>query len=380
MTDKDKRAPRIVLHAACSPGEMRVAALAADLLTDYAIWREGAPDGLGDLHLGRVVARVPAMAGAFVLIDGAEGFLPDSEGGEGRTEGDILPVRITRSAQGGKGPRLSAKFPGEPPEATGEAPSLIRRGPGALVRFAERHPAAEILVDDPAIAARLRTAFAGRVRVVPRAFDDELEAEIEALGEPHADLPGGLRASIVPTPALVAIDIDSGSATAARGSKSELQFAANRAALPALARQIRLRNLSGAILIDFAGLPVRRRQALGPDLAAALAPDPSGARLAGFTGLGFAEILRQRRDAPLHELLQGPHAAGLAALRQAATRMAGSPATRLSLAAHPAIIAALQADAPALVDLARKATHPLMLRSDPALRPCQWMLNHADPS
>ena len=379
MTEK-KRGPPITLHAACSPGEVRVAALAGDELTDYAIWREGAPDGLGDLHLGRVVARVPAMAGAFVLIDGAEGFLPDSEGGEGRHEGDILPVRVSRSAQGGKGPRLTARIAGESSDTTGDAPRLLRRGPGALVRLAERFPGAEILIDDTATVARLRAAFAGRVRVVPKAFDDELESEIEALGGQHATLPGGLTATIVPTPALVAIDIDSGAATAARGTKGELQFAANRAALPALARQIRLRNLSGAILIDFAGLAVRRRQALGPDLAAALATDPAGARLSGFTSLGFAEILRQRRDAPLHELLQGPHAAGLAALREAATRMAESPATRLCLHAHPAIIAALQSDAPALADLARRGTHTLMLRSDPSLRPLQWMLDNADPA
>ena len=35
-------------------------------LTEYAIWRPGAPDGVGDIHRGRVVARVAAMAGAFV--------------------------------------------------------------------------------------------------------------------------------------------------------------------------------------------------------------------------------------------------------------------------------------------------------------------------
>ena len=52
--------------AACSPGEVRVAVLRDADLLDYAIWRPGAPDGVGDLHRGRVIARVPAMAGAFV--------------------------------------------------------------------------------------------------------------------------------------------------------------------------------------------------------------------------------------------------------------------------------------------------------------------------
>ena len=40
----------------CSPGEVRVAALDGDALLDAAIWRPGAPDGVGDLHRGRVDA------------------------------------------------------------------------------------------------------------------------------------------------------------------------------------------------------------------------------------------------------------------------------------------------------------------------------------
>ncbi len=68
-----------------------------------------------------------------------------------------------------------------------------------------------------------------------------------------------MRALIEPTAALVAIDVDMAAATAGRDAKQAKQEAANRAALPALARQIRLRNLSGAILVDLAGLSMRRR-------------------------------------------------------------------------------------------------------------------------
>ena len=102
-------------------------------------------------------------------------------------------------------------------------------------------------------------------------------------------------------------------------------MAVNRALLPALARQIRLRNLSGAILVDLAGLPARRRAALGPALAEALAEDPLRPRLLGFTALGLAEIVRPRVHPPLHELLAGPHAAGLAALRAVAAAVAAAP-------------------------------------------------------
>ncbi|HEY3848622.1 MAG TPA: ribonuclease, partial [Acetobacteraceae bacterium] len=92
--------------AAASPGEVRVAVLRGENLLDYAIWRPGAPDGVGDLHRGRITARAPALGGAFVALDGADGFLPDTEGGKAASEGIVLGVRVTRAAQGGKGPRL----------------------------------------------------------------------------------------------------------------------------------------------------------------------------------------------------------------------------------------------------------------------------------
>ena len=56
--------------------------------------------------------------------------------------------------------------------------------------------------------------------------------------------------------ALTAIDVDAGATTASGGAKATAQFALNRAVLPTLAAEIRLRNLSGAILVDLAGLPV----------------------------------------------------------------------------------------------------------------------------
>lgn len=75
----------VTLHAAWSPGEVRVAAMASRTMIDYALWRPGSPDGVGDVYLGRVTAVVPAMAGAFVALASGmpEGFLPRL----GRSEG-----------------------------------------------------------------------------------------------------------------------------------------------------------------------------------------------------------------------------------------------------------------------------------------------------
>ena len=353
--------------AACSPGEVRVAVVNEHgLLSDYALWRPGRPDGVGDLHQGRVSAVMPGLAGAFVALADGDGFLPDSAGAAGLGVGDRVTVRIVRAAQGGKGPRLAA-VPGGPGAGP---PHLLQRGPNAVERLAAVNPG-PVQVDDPAIALLLRPALGERLRIGP-VLTEGLEDQIEQLGGSAVALPGGLRATITPTPALVAIDVDMAGATDSRVPKQAAQMALNRAMLPALAQQIRLRNLSGAILVDLAGLSVRRRSGLADALHAALAPDPAGARFLGFTALGLAEILRQRVHPPLHELLTGPHAAGLAALRRVAAE-AGAGRT-IGLRAAPGVVAALEEDPVALPALAQRVGRPLVLRSDPALAACAWVL------
>lgn len=357
------------IHAAWSPGEVRVAVVDGGGLIDYAIWRPGAPDGVGDIHRGRAISVVPAMAGAFVAIEGAEGFLPDSDGAKGLTEGAPLTVRVIRAAQGGKGPRLRL-HPGE----EGAPFGLLRRGPDPLRVLAARYPAAPILVDDHGLASRLRGDLGTRVSVVARAFDDAIADTVEALCVPEVTLRSGVRFSFHPTPALVAIDVDGGGALAAAEGAERRHMAANLAAIPDLARQIRLRDLSGAILIDFAGLRAKRRAALGPPLAAALATDPLKPRLLGFTALGFAEVSRPRAHAPLHEMLSGPHAQGLAGLRGAVEAIRVRPGARPVLVASPSVVAALQADPIALAEFAHAAGFALTARSDPSLTDGVWRI------
>ena len=45
---------QVTIHAAWSPGEVRVAAIADRALIDYALWRPGTPDGVGDVYRARV--------------------------------------------------------------------------------------------------------------------------------------------------------------------------------------------------------------------------------------------------------------------------------------------------------------------------------------
>ncbi|MBU6449298.1 MAG: ribonuclease E/G [Rhodospirillales bacterium] len=286
----------MALIAASVRGELvRIALLRGDELAEFYLWNRNAPDCVGDLYTGRVVSVEKALAGCFVALGGEiSGFMPDSAGGKNLTEGQYISVCITRAAQGGKGPRLSlAQAP-----AAG-TPGLIAAGPGPLVELARRFASDEIILDDYALMADLRPALEGRMHYNAKAFDPVLEDEVASLAEPLAILPHGARLHITPAPAATLLDVDSASA-------SHLPpLALNTAIIPEICRQIVLRNLSGGILIDFAGLKTAQRQKLLPPLREALNHDPLSPNLLGLSHLGFAEINRRRTRPPLHEILHG---------------------------------------------------------------------------
>lgn len=344
----------IEIRLARSPGERRVALLKDGALIGYRLERPARPDGVGDILQGRIAAVAPALAGAFVALPGGEtGFLPESEAPGKRLppEGARLTLRVIRAAQGGKGPRLSARTPQLPGEG------LLARGPDQALRWAAQHPAARVVVDDAAEQARLVAAL-GRERVARgEAFDEALEAEAAQLETPEAPLPGGGRLIVSPLPALTAVDVDSGGAE---------PMAANRAAIPEFARQLRLRDLAGPILLDLAGLSVKQRAALEPALRAALAADGLAQPL-GFGPLGLFELRRARIHPPLHEVLADRALArGLALLRRAAREAAAAPHRRLALAAPRAVLEALRGLPGALEEFAAQAGHGLALRESSA--------------
>lgn len=335
-----------MILATSSPGEIRALAVRGTTALDTAIERPGGPFGLDDRVIGRITAAVPAMAGAFVALpgNGPEGFLPDTAGAAGLPAGAYLALRITRGPQGGKGCRLAA-LPDTPAEGP---PRLLSRGPGAVERLAQLHPDAAILVDRPGLAASLPQALRPRVTV---GLGDEApfaQSLWAALAEPEVVLSNGARFTITPTPALTAIDVDTGSATAEKRAKKDAQLALNRAVVPAIVRHIRLRHLAGAILVDPAGLPQRQRPLLAESFQTALASDPLGAKFLGFSALGLAEIQRRRGSSPLHELLTGDHAEGLAALAALAEIIEMRPAARDRLAVSPGVLGAIDADSVAI--------------------------------
>src|SRR5439155_11244325 len=118
----------------------------------------------------------------------------------------------------------------------------------------------------------------------------------QALSERIA-LHGGGSIHIEATRAAVLIDVDTG--TADGGSPERAGLAVNLAAAAAIARQIRLRNLGGGIVIDFVGLDRRAsRERVRAAFTAALAPDPRAPQVLGWTRLGHLELVRPRRGRP----------------------------------------------------------------------------------
>ncbi len=274
--------------------QVRVALLRGDVLREFYLWDLDAEAAVGDVFTGRVDAVMPGLAGRFVAL-GAElsGFLPDSAGGKGFTIGKYGAFRITRAAQNDKGPRLTLVD-----EPHGEAPGPLRRGPGPLVELAERLPREDIRLDDYALMAELRPTLEGRMRYDAAAFDAVLEDEVAALAAPVAALPHGARLHITPTQAATLLDVDAAAAAAMA------PMALNLAIIPEICRQIVLRNLSGGILIDFAGLKPAARVKLAAPLREGLKTDPLRPDFAGFSHLGFAELTRRRIMPPLHEILR----------------------------------------------------------------------------
>jgi ribonuclease G len=269
----------------------RIALLDGDVLQEFWWWDLAAPDGVGDVYTGRVDAVLPAMAGRFVDIGGVSGFLPDSAGGKNLSVGTYVAIRVTRAAQGEKGPRLAlAAVP------VGAKPGLLARGPGPLLELCARI-AAPVVVDDYALIAQLRPALEGRMRYEAGAFDAVLEDEVAGLAEPSAPLPMGAVMHVTAAPAAVMIDID------AKAASEVAPLVLNSAIVPEICRQIVLRNLSGGILIDFAGMKAAARAKLSVPLGEALKRDFLKPQFLGFSHLGFAEIVRRRVRPPLHEVM-----------------------------------------------------------------------------
>lgn len=360
------------LALAISPGEVWAALAEDGTLIGLRVARAATPDAVGAVFLGRVVALRPELPAALVDIGlDRPGFLDARDadrkrGIAGLTEGETLIVEVIKAARADKAAGLRVLRPSDERYAALTAaaagtkpPARLDRAEGPVVVAAKPlllPPPDRILVDERGALAELRRHLASAHPDLESrlAFHGETTPLFETLGiaeqvdavlRPRVALDGGAALIIETTHAATLIDVDGGPRAA---------LAANLAAARVLARQIVLRNLAGPMVVDFVGMKKRedRDQVLAA-VTAALAALGAHAEILGWTKLGHLELIRARREAPLHEVLFERAADGftrktaltlaLEALRAVAREAAAQPGKRFALAAHPDIAAALEA-------------------------------------
>ena len=237
-----------------------------------------------------------------------------------------------------------------------EPPTRLHPAAGYAAALAAALPPPQlVLVDQPAAVRDIRAAFPdAEIAVLPEdEWPIDPDALIDAVLSPIVALPGGGTLHIEPGRAATLIDVDSG--TPATGSPQPTALATDLAAAAAIARQIRLRNLAGGIVIDFVGLDdYRARERVRAALAAAVAADPLQPQILGWTRLGHLELVRRRRARPFAELLlertapvKTATSVAYEALRALARAARAEPGQAWRLVAAPDVAAALAGEAAA---------------------------------
>ncbi|MGN6389597.1 MAG: ribonuclease G [Burkholderiaceae bacterium] len=133
-----------------------------------------------------------------------------------------------------------------------------------------------------------------------------VEEEIErALGR-RVDLKSGGYLIVDQTEAMTTIDVNTGSFVNGRNFDDTI-FKTNLEAAHAIARQLRLRNLGGIIILDFIDMEnAEHRQAVLAELNKALARDRTKMSVSGFSALGLVEMTRKRTRESLAHILCEP--------------------------------------------------------------------------
>jgi ribonuclease E len=140
----------------------------------------------------------------------------------------------------------------------------------------------------------------------------QLEEQIDLIYEKKVPLKSGGSIFIEPTEALVSIDVNSGKSTGEKGVE-DTAFKTNMEAAEEAARQLRLRDLGGLIVIDFIDMRDRKHNAeVEKTLKTALKADKARVNVARISEFGLLEMSRQRIRQTLNQAstLECPHCDG----------------------------------------------------------------------
>ncbi|MBM5813861.1 MAG: Rne/Rng family ribonuclease [Cyanobacteria bacterium M_DeepCast_100m_m1_067] len=168
-----------------------------------------------------------------------------------------------------------------------------------------------VVVDTPEAVARAN-AFLGsdHTNVLVEAHTESSEilehfkvnAAIRDALKPRVDLPSGGYIIVEPTEALTVIDVNSGSFTRSANSRETVLWTNCEAAVE-IARQLKLRNIGGVVIIDFIDMESRRDQLqLLEHFTQAVRDDAARPQIAQLTELGLVELTRKRQGQNIYEL------------------------------------------------------------------------------
>ncbi|NEP62514.1 MAG: Rne/Rng family ribonuclease, partial [Symploca sp. SIO2G7] len=133
-----------------------------------------------------------------------------------------------------------------------------------------------------------------------------VNAAIREALKPRVDLPSGGYIIIEPTEALTVIDVNSGSFTRSATARETVLWT-NCEAAAEIARQLRLRNVAGVIVVDFIDMESRRDQMqVLEHFGKALQADKARPQISQLSELGLVELTRKRQGQNIYELFSCP--------------------------------------------------------------------------
>ncbi len=212
-----------------------------------------------------------------------------------------------------------------------------------------------------------------------------IERQIEQTGQRKVGLPSGGEIIIDETEALIAVDVNTGSHKNRGGDEKNVIYAVNLEAAAEIARQIRLRNLGGLIIMDFIDMKERRhRNAIYEKMVELMSTDKAKNHILPISQLGIMQMTRQRQQESLSSNLYTdcPYCRGRGIVKSATTmsvelqRKLSSVVRRLQLRndgkeyslrvmVHPSILERLRSeDADLLVRMEKLFGVKLAFRAD----------------
>ncbi len=215
------------------------------------------------------------------------------------------------------------------------SPALLYKAPDMVLRTVRDHFTAEIeeiLIDNPKEYKEIKSFFR---MIMPRMgkavklyqgkkplFSQyNIEQQIESFYKRQVNLPSGGSLVIDVGEALTAIDVNSGKTTGA-SQLEETAFKTNMEAATEVARQLRLRDLGGLVVVDFIDMYSKKNKAsVEKQFKQACKEDKARINLARISKFGLLELSRQRMSPPVKEgaFDRCPHCEGNGQVKSDAT-------------------------------------------------------------